>query len=106
VKRVRNSTARFRCAFCSTDGPAYDSTHISSHLNYKNFPCILGYPRLPFGIFGCNYLCKICFVFDFILHYVFVLHQCVVARIQPSQSLIDMTCTPEMKATPASAKGF
>jgi hypothetical protein len=41
----------------------------------------------------------ICFVFDFILHYVFVLHQCVVARIRPSQSLIDMTCTPEIKAT-------
>jgi hypothetical protein len=30
----------------------------------------------------------ICFVFDFILHYVFVLHECVVARIRPSQSLI------------------
>jgi hypothetical protein len=30
----------------------------------------------------------ICFVFEFILHYVFVLHLCVVARIRPSQSLI------------------
>jgi hypothetical protein len=37
VKRVRNSSARFRCAFCSTAGPAYDSAHTSSHLNYKNF---------------------------------------------------------------------
>jgi hypothetical protein len=48
----------------------------------------------------------ICFVFDFILHYVFVLHQCVVARIRPSQSLIDMTCTPEKKSTPTSVQGF
>jgi hypothetical protein len=39
----------------------------------------------------------ICFVFDFILHYVFVLLQCAVARMRPSQSLIDMTCTPEIK---------
>jgi len=46
VKRVRNSTARFRCAFCSTDGPAYDSAHTSSHLNYRNVPYILRYPRL------------------------------------------------------------
>jgi hypothetical protein len=54
VKRVRNGTARFRCAFCSTDGTAYDSAHTSSHLNYKNFRYILGYLRLPFGVFGCN----------------------------------------------------
>jgi hypothetical protein len=54
VKRVRSSTAEFRCAFCSTDGPAYDSAHSSSHLNYKNFPYILGYLRLPFGMFRCN----------------------------------------------------
>jgi hypothetical protein len=46
-----------------------------------------------------------CFVFDFILHNVFVLHQCVVARIRPSQSLLDMTCMPEIKATPASVHG-
>jgi hypothetical protein len=39
----------------------------------------------------------ICFVLDFILHYVFVSHQCVVARIRPSQSLIDRTCTPDKK---------
>jgi hypothetical protein len=54
VKRVRNSTARFRCDFWSTDGPVYDSAHNSSHLNYKNFPYILGYLRLPFRIFWCN----------------------------------------------------
>jgi hypothetical protein len=44
----------------------------------------------------------ICVLFDFILLCVFVLHQCVAARIRPSQSLIDVTYTPEMKATPAS----
>jgi hypothetical protein len=54
VKRVRNSTESFRCAFCSTEGPTYDSAHTSSHLNYKNYPYILSYPRLPFEIFGCN----------------------------------------------------
>jgi hypothetical protein len=43
----------------------------------------------------------VCFVFDFILHYVCVLHQCVVAKIWPSQSLIDMTWTPDIKTTPA-----
>jgi len=32
-----------------------------------------------------------CSVFGFILHYIFVVHQCVVARIRPSQSFIDMT---------------
>jgi hypothetical protein len=26
---VRNITAQFHCAFCSTDGPAHDSTHTS-----------------------------------------------------------------------------
>jgi hypothetical protein len=41
----------------------------------------------------------ICFVFDFILHCVFVLHQCAVARIRPSQSLIDMTFMPEIMGT-------
>jgi hypothetical protein len=46
------------------------------------------------------------FLFDFILHYVFVLHQCLVARIRPSESLIDMTCTPEIKATLASVQGI
>jgi hypothetical protein len=40
-------------------------------------------------------------VFDFMLHYVFVLYQCVVA----SHSLIDMACTPEIQATPASVQG-
>jgi hypothetical protein len=45
------------------------------------------------------------FVFDFILHSVFVLHQCVVARIRTSQFLIEMTCTPEIKAAPASVHG-
>jgi hypothetical protein len=29
VKRVRNSTTKFLCAFCSTDGPAYDSARTS-----------------------------------------------------------------------------
>jgi len=43
--------------------------------------------------------------FDFILDYVFVLHQCVVAGIRPSQSLIDMICTPEIQATPALVQG-
>jgi hypothetical protein len=57
VKRVRNSTAVFRCAFCSTDGTTYDSEKTSSHLNYNNFPYILRYMMLPFGMFGCNYLC-------------------------------------------------
>jgi hypothetical protein len=54
LKRVRNSTTGFRCTFCSTDGPAYDSAHTSSHLNNKNFPYVLGYPRFPFRTFGCN----------------------------------------------------
>jgi len=45
------------------------------------------------------------FVFDVILHYVLVLHQCLVAKIRPSHSLINMTCTPEIKATPASVQG-
>jgi hypothetical protein len=44
----------------------------------------------------------ICFVFDFILHHVFFLHQWLVAMIRPSQCLLDVTCTPEIKATPAS----
>jgi hypothetical protein len=43
--------------------------------------------------------------FDFILDYIFVLHQCVVAGIRPSQSLIDMICTPEIQATPALVQG-
>jgi len=43
VKRVRNSTPRFRSAFYSTDGPAYDSAPTSSHLYYENFPYILRY---------------------------------------------------------------
>jgi hypothetical protein len=47
----------------------------------------------------------ICFVFDFILRYVFVLHKYAVARIQLPLSLIDMTGTPEVKATPASVQG-
>jgi hypothetical protein len=47
----------------------------------------------------------ICLVFGFILRYVFVLHKFVMAMIWPSQSLIDMTCTPEIKATPASVQG-
>jgi hypothetical protein len=34
-----------------------------------------------------------------------MLHKCVVPRIRPSQSFIDMTCTPEIKATPASVQG-
>jgi len=45
----------------------------------------------------------ICFIFDFTLHYIFVLHQCVVARIRQSKSLIG-TCTTEIKATPASVQ--
>jgi hypothetical protein len=28
VKRERNSSAGFRCAFCNTDVPVYDSVHI------------------------------------------------------------------------------
>jgi hypothetical protein len=93
VKGVRNSTAQFRWAFCSTDGPAYyDSAHTSSYLNYKNFPSILGYLRLPFECFG-------------VINYIFVLHQCVVASIGPSQSLTDIRCTPEIKETPASVQG-
>jgi hypothetical protein len=54
VNRLRSSSARFRCAFCNIDVPAYDSAHTFSHLNYKIFRYILGYPRLPFGVFGCN----------------------------------------------------
>jgi len=38
LKHVQNSTARFRCAFCSTDGPAYGSAPTASHLNCKKFP--------------------------------------------------------------------
>jgi hypothetical protein len=48
----------------------------------------------------------VCFVSDFIPHYVFVVHKGVVAGIRPSQSLIDKTCTPEKKATPASIQGI
>jgi hypothetical protein len=47
----------------------------------------------------------ICFVFGFILQFVFVLHQCVVDRIRPSQFVINMTLTPEIKATPVSVQG-
>jgi hypothetical protein len=47
----------------------------------------------------------VCFVFDFILQYIFVLHQRIVAKIRSSQSLINMTCTPEIKATPTSVQG-
>jgi hypothetical protein len=43
LKHDGNRTARFRCAFCSTDVPlnvrricAYDSAHTFSHLNYMN----------------------------------------------------------------------
>jgi hypothetical protein len=43
---------------------------------------------------------------DFILHYVVILHGCVVAMIRPSHTLIDMTyCRAEAKATPASVQG-
>jgi hypothetical protein len=45
------------------------------------------------------------FVFDFILHFVFVLHQYVEAIIWPSQPLVDMKYMPEIKATPASVPG-
>jgi len=47
----------------------------------------------------------ICFVFDFTLHYVFVLHQRVVDRIRPSNSLIGTTCTQEINVTLASVQG-
>jgi hypothetical protein len=61
--------------------------------------------QVGFGFVGIR-VGKASFVFDFILPYVFVLHQCVVARIWPSQSLIDMTFTPEIKATPTSVQGI
>jgi hypothetical protein len=44
--------------------------------------------------------------FAFTFYFVFVLHQCGVARIRPSQFSVDMTDTPEIKATPASVQGF
>jgi hypothetical protein len=43
---------------------------------------------------------------DFVLHYVFVFHECAVAKIRPSYTLIDTTyCRAETKATPASVQG-
>jgi hypothetical protein len=47
----------------------------------------------------------ICFVFNFSLHYVFLFHQCVLARIRPLHSSIDMTRTSGIKAKPASVQG-
>jgi hypothetical protein len=113
VRRVRSSVARFRCAFCSTVGPAYASAHTSSRLNYKNFPYILGFSRLLFGMFGCNYFCWsllitllslsvwFCFVFAFILHYV-----CLTPMRSSKDTAItileDLTYTLEITATSAS----
>jgi hypothetical protein len=53
VKRVRNSTARFRCAFCNRDVPVYDYAR-TSILIIRIFPCMFGYLRLLFGMFGCK----------------------------------------------------
>jgi hypothetical protein len=63
-------------------------------------------PLLRLGYNVVSTVGIICFVFGFILHYaLFVLRQCVVARIRSSQSLIDMTRTLEIKTTPSSVQG-
>jgi hypothetical protein len=49
---------------------------------------------------------KICFVFDFILHKPYTVDPCALTSILPSVSFIDLVyCTPDTKATPASAQG-
>jgi hypothetical protein len=61
----------------------------------------LGYVRLE-GTVG-----KFCFLFHFILHIAYTVDACALTSILPSLSLIDMTyCTPDTKATPASALVF
>jgi hypothetical protein len=46
------------------------------------------------------------FVFDFILHTAYTVDACVLTRILPSLSLIDMTyCKADTKATSASVQG-
>jgi hypothetical protein len=114
VKCVGNSTSRFRCAFCSTDGSAYDSAHTSYFLWI--FPiseviqgclseCLGVINFTKVRLYHCKTVGMVCFVFDFILYSIFILHQCAVARIRPLQSLIDMTCTLEVKETPESVQG-
>jgi hypothetical protein len=47
------------------------------------------------------------FVFDFILHTAYTVDACALTSIMPSLSLIDtIYCTPDTKATPASASIF
>jgi hypothetical protein len=43
---------------------------------------------------------------DFILHYVVVIHACLIAMISPSHTLMCMTyCSGESKVTPALVQG-
>jgi hypothetical protein len=58
VKRVRNSTARFRCVFGSTDGPLNVRRILRTwlcakfpYLNYMKPFRTLPYPRLSFARF-------------------------------------------------------
>jgi hypothetical protein len=107
---VRNSIARVRRAFCSTDGPAYDSAHTSSHLNLRILP-------ISYVIRGCLSECLggITFVEVRLLHcknsqydpFRFRFYSSVCICLTPMRSRQDMTitvlgCTPEIKATPAS----
>jgi hypothetical protein len=48
---------------------------------------------------------KICFVHDSIVHTAYTVDTCALTIILPSLSLIDIYCTAETKATPASVQG-
>jgi hypothetical protein len=89
LKRVGNSTARFRCVFFSTHGYGVRKNCVS--FSYVS----LGEVGSTFG--------KICFVFDSILHTAYTADACALISILPALSLIDMTYfTVVTKATPAS----